>query len=67
MKVLIIEDDAETAGFIARGLREAGSVVDHAETGVDGLFLASEGAYDVLVVEPDAAAHGWPRAGAHAA
>ncbi len=48
---LIIEDDAETAGFIARGLREAGSVVDHAETGVDGLFLASEGAYDVVVVD----------------
>ncbi len=51
MKVLIIEDDTETAGFIARGLREAGSVVDHAETGVDGLFLASEGAYDLIVVD----------------
>ena len=51
MKVLIIEDDAETAGFIARGLREEGGTVDHAETGVDGLFLASEGKYDVLVVD----------------
>jgi two-component system OmpR family response regulator len=51
VKVLIIEDDAENAGFIARGLREAGSMVDHAQTGVDGLFLASEGTYDVLVVD----------------
>lgn len=51
MKVLIIEDDAGTAGFIARGLRETGAVVDHAETGVDGLFLASEGGYDVLIVD----------------
>jgi len=51
MKILVIEDDTETAEYIARGLREAGSVVDLAATGVDGLFLASEGAYDVLVVD----------------
>ena len=51
MKVLIIEDDAGTAGFIARGLREAGGVVDLADTGVDGLFMASDGGYDVLVVD----------------
>ena len=51
MKVLIIEDDTETASFIARGLREAGMTVDCAATGVDGLFLASEGGYDVLVVD----------------
>ena len=51
VKVLIIEDDTETAAFIARGLREAGCAADHATTGVDGLFLASEGAYDVLVVD----------------
>jgi two-component system OmpR family response regulator len=51
VKVLIIEDDAGTAGFIARGLRESGGVVDLAETGVDGLFMASDGGYDVLVVD----------------
>jgi len=51
VKVLIIEDDRETAGFVMRGLREAGCTVDHAETGVDGLFLASDGGYDVLVVD----------------
>ncbi|MDH3668283.1 MAG: response regulator transcription factor [Paracoccaceae bacterium] len=51
MRVLIIEDDEETAGFIARGLRESGGTVDHAATGTDGLFLASEGGYDALVVD----------------
>jgi two-component system OmpR family response regulator len=51
VKVLIIEDDRETAGFVMRGLREAGCTVDHAETGTDGLFLASDGSYDVLVVD----------------
>ena len=51
VKVLVIEDDTETANFVARGLREAGMAVDIAATGVDGLFLASEGGYGVLVVD----------------
>ncbi len=51
MKVLLIEDDADTAAFILRGLRESGDVADHAENGRDGLFLASEGGYDALVVD----------------
>ena len=51
VKVLVIEDDTETANFVARGLREAGIAVDLAATGVDGLFLASEGSYGVLVVD----------------
>lgn len=51
MKVLIIEDDGETSAFVARGLREAGATVDCAATGVDGLFLASDGGYDVMVVD----------------
>jgi two-component system, OmpR family, response regulator len=51
MKVLIVEDDVETAAFICRGLRETGGVVDHADNGVDALFLASEGGYDVLIVD----------------
>ena len=51
MRVLIIEDDTETADFIARGLSEAGAVADQAATGTDGLFMASEGDYDALVVD----------------
>ena len=51
MKVLLIEDDQETSSYVARGLREQGHVVDLAATGRDGLFLATEGSHDVLIVD----------------
>jgi two-component system, OmpR family, response regulator len=51
MKVLLIEDDEATSAYIARGLREQGHVVDLAHTGRDGLFLATEGGHDVLIVD----------------
>ena len=57
MKLLVIEDDKKTADFIRSGLTEAGYVVDCAESGEDGGWLAREGAYDVLIVDrmlPDA-------------
>ena len=51
MRVLLIEDDRETSAYVARGLREQGHVVDLALTGRDGLFLATDGAHDVLIVD----------------
>src|ERR1700709_2853991 len=51
VKVLVIEDDAETAAYILRGLREHGHVAEHAADGRGGLFMAGNGAYDVLVVD----------------
>lgn len=51
MKVLVIEDDAETATYIANGLAENGHVVDRAGNGQEGLFLASGSAYDVAIVD----------------
>lgn len=51
MKVLVIEDDAETAAYIARGLHEHGHVVDHVADGRDGLLIAGGGGYDVMVVD----------------
>lgn len=51
MKILVIEDDKETADYVARGLREEGHVVDAADNGRDGLFLAAEGAYELLIVD----------------
>src|ERR1700722_16248859 len=51
LKILVIEDDRETADYISRGLREQGDVIDHAENGRDGLFHASDGGYDVLIVD----------------
>jgi two-component system OmpR family response regulator len=51
MKVLIVEDDAEAAAFLARGLTEAGYAVDVAADGMAGLDLASRGGYVALVVD----------------
>src|SRR6267378_5402033 len=51
MKILLIEDDADTAAYIANGLREHGHVADHAADGRDGLFLAAGAHYDVIIVD----------------
>ena len=51
MKVLVIEDDAEAAAYILRGLHEHGHVADHVADGQDGLVMAVGGQYDVLVVD----------------
>ena len=51
MKILIIEDDPETAAYIVNGLKEHGHTVDHAPNGRDGLFLAAGESYDVLIVD----------------
>ena len=51
MRILVVEDDANVAGFVAKGLREAGHVVDLADNGKDGLFLATTESYDALVLD----------------
>ena len=51
MRVLVIEDDAETASYIAKGLGESGYAVDVATDGKDGLLLAIGEDYDVAVVD----------------
>lgn len=51
MRVLIVEDDREVARNIAKMLRECGHVADTAHDGEDGLALAREGAFDVLIVD----------------
>jgi two-component system OmpR family response regulator len=51
MKLLLVEDDAETAAFVMRGFRERGFSLDHAQNGRDGLYLATESHYDVIIVD----------------
>ena len=51
MKILLIEDDADTAAYIADSLSEDGHVVDHAKNGHDGLVLAMTDAYHLLIVD----------------
>lgn len=51
MKLLVIEDDATTGTYVARGLREEGHVVDLLEDGKAGLIAAAAGGYDVIVLD----------------
>ncbi|MGD2055351.1 MAG: winged helix-turn-helix domain-containing protein [Gammaproteobacteria bacterium] len=51
MRILLIEDDEETARYIIKGLKESGHTVDHAGDGRDGLFLATEGQYEVMIID----------------
>jgi two-component system OmpR family response regulator len=49
--ILLVEDEPDLADYIRRGLMESGHHVDHAERGDSGLRLASEGKYDLLIVD----------------
>ena len=51
MRILVVEDDKDVAGFVVRGLKEAGFVVDHADNGRDGLFLAASESYDAIILD----------------
>jgi two-component system OmpR family response regulator len=51
MKILVIEDDRQTAQYLAKGLRQHGHVVEVADNGRDGLSLAARETFDVMVVD----------------
>ena len=51
MKLLLVEDDAETAAYLKKALGEAGHSVDHAAAGRDGLMLAAAETYDVIILD----------------
>jgi len=51
MRILIVEDDRETAAFMAKGLTEAGYAVEHCDDGRDGLFRACDGQYDAIIAD----------------
>jgi len=50
-KLLLVEDDEATATYIAKGMIEEGFTIDRAENGRDGLFLASDGGYDAIILD----------------
>src|ERR1700745_32027 len=51
MRLLVIEDDRDAADYIARAFAEVGHVADRATDGEEGLALALDGQYDVLIVD----------------
>jgi two-component system OmpR family response regulator len=50
-RILVVEDDAETADYVNKGLREAGYTVEHVADGRDGLYLASSSTFDAVVMD----------------
>lgn len=51
MKILIVEDEIKTGDYLRQGLTEAGFVADLARDGLDGLHLALNGDYDLVVLD----------------
>ena len=51
MRLLIVEDDRDAAEYLVKAFREVGHVPDHAADGEDGLAMALDGQYDVLIVD----------------
>ncbi len=50
-RILLVEDDAETLRFVERGLKEEGFAVETADNGRDGLYLATDGGHDAIILD----------------
>jgi two-component system OmpR family response regulator len=50
-RILLVEDDAETADYILKGLREEGYTVEHMSDGRDGFYAASSSEFDAIVMD----------------
>ena len=51
MRILIIEDDRDAADYLVKAFREVGHIAETSQDGEEGLALALDGEYDVLVVD----------------
>ena len=51
MRILLLEDDANTAAYISKGLEEEGHTVDHIPDGRDALAPAIRESYDVIILD----------------
>src|SRR5579862_2035748 len=51
MRILVVEDEQKTSAYLNKGLSESGFIVDIASDGVDGLHLATNHAYDLIILD----------------
>jgi two-component system OmpR family response regulator len=51
MRLLVVEDDREAAGYLRKAFRESGHVCEVAGDGEEGLALALDGEFDVFVID----------------
>jgi two-component system OmpR family response regulator len=50
-KILLVEDDRETASYLAKGLAQEGHSVEEVNNGQDGLFRATDGSFDLIILD----------------
>ena len=51
MRILVVEDEPKTADYLHQGLSESGYVVDCAASGIDGLHLAEQHRYELVILD----------------
>ena len=51
MRILVVEDEIKSAQYLNQGLKESGYIVDNAATGRDGIYLASQYGYDLIMLD----------------
>jgi two-component system, OmpR family, copper resistance phosphate regulon response regulator CusR len=51
LRILLVEDEARVAGFVAKGLREQSYAVDIARDGEEALYQAAVNSYDLIVLD----------------
>ena len=51
MRLLVVEDDRDAADYLVKAFREVGHIADAATDGEDGLAMATDGQYDVLIID----------------
>lgn len=51
MRILVVEDEAKTADYLKRGLKESGYRVEVARNGVDGKHLIEEETFDLVILD----------------
>ena len=50
-RILLVEDDAETAAYVCDSLRQEGYGVEHVADGRDGLYLAASSSFDAVILD----------------
>jgi len=50
-KILVVDDEQRILRFVVRGLHAEGLAVDSADNGADGLRMALEGGYDLVILD----------------
>ena len=51
MRILVIEDDIETADYVLAGLHRSGHLAEHVPDGREGIICAAGGNFDAIVVD----------------